>query len=150
MARKSGFTQPIADEICARLKKGETLRSICRDKHMPAWETVYDWRYKNSEFDGAIARARDIGHDAIAEETIDIVDANPATYEIRDKEGNVLEVRVDSALVQWTKNRVEQRLKLLAKWNPKRYGDRISHEVSGPGFAELMRKADEPDPADKR
>ena len=24
------------------------------------------------------------------------------------------------------KNRVEQRMKLLAKWNPKRYGDRIA------------------------
>jgi hypothetical protein len=31
--------------------------------------------------------------------------------------------------VQWAKNRVELRLKLLAKWNPKRYGDKV--QVAG-------------------
>jgi hypothetical protein len=28
--------------------------------------------------------------------------------------------------------RVETRLKLLAKWDPKRYGDKIAQEISGP------------------
>ena len=31
---------------------------------------------------------------------------------------------MDSAFVQWQKNRVELRLKLLAKWNPRKYGDK--------------------------
>jgi hypothetical protein len=34
--------------------------------------------------------------------------------------------RIDSAHVAWLKNRAEQRMKLLAKWNPKKYGDRLA------------------------
>ena len=29
------YTYEIAEEICERLAEGETLRSVCRDKHMP-------------------------------------------------------------------------------------------------------------------
>jgi len=29
------------------------------------------------------------------------------------------------------KNRVEARLKLLAKWNPKKYGDKVGVEAGG-------------------
>jgi hypothetical protein len=49
-------------------------------------------------------------------------------------------VRYDSAYVQWQKNRVEQRLKLLAKWNPKRYGDRVT--MAGDAENPLQVQAD--------
>jgi hypothetical protein len=39
--------------------------------------------------------------------------------------------KVDSGYVAWQKNRAEQRLKLLAKWFPKKYGDRSAMEVTG-------------------
>lgn len=39
--------------------------------------------------------------------------------------------KVDPGHVAWLKNRAEQRLKLLAKWSPKRYGDRQQIEHSG-------------------
>ena len=29
------YTPELAREICERLAEGETLRSVCRDKHMP-------------------------------------------------------------------------------------------------------------------
>ena len=46
--------------------------------------------------------------------------------------------------MSWLKNRVEQRLKLLAKWDPKRYGDRmnVEHNVSEE-LADRMQKARE-------
>jgi hypothetical protein len=37
----------------------------------------------------------------------------------------------DSAHVSWLKNRAEMRLKLLAKWNPKRYGDKVDVTSDG-------------------
>lgn len=50
--------------------------------------------------------------------------------------------KVDPGHVQWQKNRVEQRLKLLAKWSPKKYGERI--EIDGKldvGVAERLARA---------
>lgn len=123
--RPSSYTPELAAEICLRLGEGETLRSICRSEHMPAWRTVYDWQLAHEEFSAAYARARDLGTDAIAEQTLEIVDEDPER--IVSEQGT----RVDSGYVQWQKNRVEQRLKLLAKWNPKRYGDRLEHVGAG-------------------
>lgn len=122
MAPQSTFTQAVADEICQRLAEGETLRAICRSEGMPAWRTVYDWSYANPEFAAAIARARDEGFDAIASETLEIVDQAPPTTQFGS---------TDSGYVSWQKMRAEQRMKLLAKWDPKRYGDKLDLNHSG-------------------
>jgi len=125
VGRQSTYSEKVADEIIRRISEGETLRSICRDEKMPAWRTVYAWRAENEEFSARFARARDIGHDAIAEESMELLDLPPerCATEFGDK--------VDPGYVQWQKNRAEQRLKLLAKWNPSRYGDKIGVEHSG-------------------
>ena len=118
--RESTYTPAIAKEMCELLSDGIPLRQICRsDPKFPAWRTVYDWMAKDAELATAIARARDLGGDAIAEDTLTIMDEPPAN--IVDEKGGT---RVDSGYVSWQKNRVELRLKLLAKWNPKKYGDR--------------------------
>jgi hypothetical protein len=83
---------------------------------MPAWRTVYDWMKVDKDLSASIAHARELGQDAIAEDTLQIVDSKPE----RGPDG-----KIDPAWVALQKVRVEQRLKLLAKWNPKRYGDRI-------------------------
>jgi hypothetical protein len=68
----------------------------------------------------AIARAREIGQDAIAEQIwLDMI-AEPER--ILSEGGG----RVDSGYVQWQKAKAEIGLKLLAKWNPKRYGDKVT------------------------
>lgn len=125
MANASIYTEEIAEEICRRISEGEPLRQICRDEHMPAWQTVYDWIRDKEDLSKRIARARELGHDAIAEETVEILDTPPerCMTEFGDK--------VDPGYVQWQKNRAEQRLKLLAKWSPKKYGDKIGVEHSG-------------------
>lgn len=82
---------------------------------------MYDWLAADAEFAARFARARDIGADAIAEETLEIIDTTP---EVVTSEGGS---HRDSAHVAWLKNRAWQRMQLLAKWNPKKYGDRITH-----------------------
>lgn len=94
---------------------------------MPAWRTVYCWREQFPEFDTAITRARDIGTDAIAEDTLILIDTEPEFAESWSVGGG--SKHRDSAHVTWLKNRVEQRMKLLAKWNPKRYGEKL--ELAG-------------------
>lgn len=125
--RPSTFTQAIADEICERLADGEPLRQICRDERMPAWRTVYDWKAANEEFSTRIARARELGHDAIAQECLSIADYGlNDTY--LDDEGNR---RTDTDVIQRSKLRIETRLKLLSKWDPKRYGDKMDLNHGG-------------------
>jgi hypothetical protein len=136
MGAQTTYTEEKAAEIVERISTGETLRAICRDDHMPAWRTVYDWIESNKSFAAAIARARELGFDAIAEETIEMLDEAPERCETQF--GN----KVDPGHVQWQKNRAEQRLKLLAKWSPKKYGDKI--EIAGSlevGVAERLARA---------
>lgn len=118
--KSSTFTQDIADEICIRLSEGEPLRQICRDDNMPAWRTVYDWKDAHPEFAAHFTRAREMGFDALAEETILMLDEKPDRCETQFGD------KVDPGHVQWQKNRVEQRMKLLAKWDPKRYGEKLA------------------------
>lgn len=125
MPAPSKFTQELFDEICARLSKGEPLAQICRDEGMPSSNTVRDWCDKDESLAIAYARARDEGFDAIALDSLQIMDATPERYMTE------LGERIDPGSVQWAKNRAEQRLKLLAKWDPKRYGDRVTNEHTG-------------------
>ena len=127
IGRPSKYTPELAAEICERLSNGEPLRQICRDAHMPAWQKIYEWMAKDDALgdakaglSGAIARAREIGQDAIAEEIW--LDIKQEPERILSEGGG----RVDSGYVQWQKAKAEIALKLLAKWNPKRYGDRVA------------------------
>ena len=100
-------TPEIDQQIIERLSEGEPLAAICRDIGIGV-STVYDWKDADEQFAGRIARAREIGFDAIAAHGLSIVDdlgEDPASRRVRS----------------------EYRLKLLAKWDPKRYGDMLKH-----------------------
>lgn len=120
--RPSKYTPEIAREIVERLSEGEPLRKICRSDGMPEWRTIYDWMYRDQELSAAIARARELGQDAIAEDIL--AELNDEPERILSEGGG----RIDSGYVQLLRARAEIKLKLLAKWNPKRYGDRVTHE----------------------
>lgn len=78
---------------------------------MPAARTVSDWKTKDPTFSANIARAREEGFDALAAECLGIADN-------LDEDAQSRRVRI------------EARLKLLAKWDYKRYGDKIAHDVN--------------------
>jgi len=147
MARPTKKTKPRVDAICAKLAEGVPLTEICRAKGMPAPRTVRDWMAGDSEVSAAIARAREEGFDAIAAECLRIADTPmPGKIEKRellgvlkhkDEDGKEQSVALPDASMVVTEERVEDmlghrklqietRLKLLAKWDPKRYGDRVA------------------------
>jgi hypothetical protein len=119
MGRPSKYTPEIARQMCELLADGVPLRQICRMDGMPAWRTVYDWMTRDEALSTSIARAREVGQDAIAEQVW--LDINLPPERILSEGGG----RIDSGYVQWQKAKAEIALKLLAKWNPKRYGDRV-------------------------
>lgn len=110
--------------ICERHSKGETIASILRSPGMPARTTFYDW-LDDEELAGIFARAREAAMDAIADQAVAIAeDGANDTYV--DENGFT---RTDNDVIQRSKLRVETRLKLLAKWAPRKYGDKL--ELSG-------------------
>ena len=107
--------QDLANELVAWLAAGKPLRQWCRLDGKPDFHTVYLWLDKDEEFARRIARAREDGHDVIADECKELADTQPA----------------DQVEVAWRRLQVETRLKLLAKWNPKKYGDKVGVDHTG-------------------
>jgi hypothetical protein len=124
IGRPTKRTPEVVKEICDRLSNGEPLRAICRDSHIPNWDTVYDWMARDEGFALLVAQARENGVEAIAQDTLAMIDAEPRYIE--DGKGGT---RIDAGYVQWLKLRTEQRMKLLACWSPNRYGNRV--QVAG-------------------
>jgi hypothetical protein len=125
----SKYTQEIADEICERISEGEPLREICRDDHTPSWRAVYDWINNNKDFASRIARARELGFDAIAEECLNISDnQEEGVKTVTDHNGTKVET---ADMIAHRKLKIETRLKLLSKWNPKKYGDKMDVTTDG-------------------
>lgn len=126
MGRPSSFSQEAADEICTRIAKGQSLRSICSDEQsgwLPNVATVYRWLGDpdRADFRDQYARARDAQADHFVDEIIEIADAPNATtnangeVEVRDPQRDRL--------------RVDARKWVAARLAPKKYGERL--ELAG-------------------
>ena len=111
--------EQIKDRLIAWLSEGNTLMDFCRVEVHPSFRTIYNWQAEDPVFDANIARARDLVHDAISEESLQLADKEPLA--VFDEAGNK---RYDPGSIAWRKMQIETRLKLLAKWNPKKYGDK--------------------------
>jgi hypothetical protein len=138
--KPSTYDPLIAQKMCELLSEGVPLRQICRENEgFPAWRTVYDWMRKDPDLTAAIAHARDVGYDAMAEECLQIADtpllgdevSESETPEGTDEDGNVIlrkTVTIKKVdMLGHRKLQIETRLKLLAKFNPKKYGDKVVH-----------------------
>ena len=140
MARPSKRSPQVEDEICRRLSEGETLRAICRDEGMPSWQRIYEWVASDESFAGRIARARELGADAIAEQAMSIADTPVIGEEVEESENGIKVKRAD--MLGHRKLQVETRLKLLAKWFPTKYGDKQEIDLNvNSALAERLARA---------
>ena len=140
MGRHSIYTPALGAEICDRISRGEPLEVICRDEGMPASRKVHEWcdgenRPKEvpATFAADIARARELGYDAIAADCLLIADDGTNDWmaaQAADGDERAIAARVNGEHIQRSKLRVDTRLKLLAKWS-KKYSDRVGVEHSG-------------------
>lgn len=122
--RPSSFTQEIADEICERIANGTPLREICRDDNMPAWRTVYDWMDADADFSARIAHARELGEEAIAQECMLIADTPQVGIRTTIKPSGTETTETD--MIEHRRLQIDTRLKLLAKWNPRKWGEKLA------------------------
>ena len=134
--------QDRVEEIIVWVSEGKPLREYCRIEGNPPFRTVYNWLEKDKEFLARFAHARDLGEDVIAQECLEIADdATNDWMEYHDKDGDAIGWKLNGEHVQRSKLRIETRLKLLAKWNPKKYGERTT--LAGDPDNPLMEPLDD-------
>lgn len=113
MSRQTLFTDELADLICDRLMDGESLVKICADESMPHRRTVLRWMETNEAFATKCARARVLQSDLMDDMILDCAKACTPKTASAD--------RVKISAYQWR----------AAKLEPKKYGDKLSAELTG-------------------
>ena len=124
VGRPTKYSEELAEQICVRLGLGESLVKICKDPEMPAQAQIYVWLQKYPDFQERYVRAREEQAETHADKIVDIADETPQIKEVYDKDGNVVDITLDSAYIAWQKQRIEARKWNAAKQRPKKYGDR--------------------------
>jgi hypothetical protein len=128
--RPSRYTPELAAEVCERLSTGETMRQICRDAHMPHWTRMYDWMAQDPDLSLRVARAREAGYDALAEEALEIANTpfigQKKVFSSGAGEDEDSMTVTEDDMLGHRKLQIETRLKLLACWNPKKYGNKVA------------------------
>lgn len=121
MARPSSFTEELGAQILDRISCGESLVRICEDDAMPHRATVMRWINKDPAFrDKYRASAQERLH-SYAEELIEIAD---------DQGLDPQQAKLMIYARQWVMGRLE----------PKKWGDKVSTEVSGPNGGPVETK----------
>jgi transposase-like protein len=139
------YTLALGERICADLSNGKPLRQICREVGID-WSTVYAWRDRFPNFGKRLQLARDMGEEAIAAECLEIADTPLEGIETTEEATTVSnvddagELTMKPATLTKTKRgdmlghrklQIETRLKLLAKWNPSKWGDKVEQTHKG-------------------
>lgn len=88
--------------------------------------TIFDWLSSNEEFSQQYTRACSERAEAIFEETLEIADDASKDY-IETDDGP----RLNQEHVQRSRLRVDTRKWFVSKMLPKKYGDRITQELTG-------------------
>lgn len=142
VGRPSDYTQELAAEIFARMAEGQSVRKICSDETMPSSSTIFLWVQKHKEFsDNYDLAARDRAY-GIAEDTIEIADDGRNDWMERqstaEKGAGVNTGWVlNGEHVQRSRLRVDARKWFASRLDPKRWGDKITNEHSGPGGGDI-------------
>ena len=120
--RPSLYSPKLVEDICDRIADGESLRTICDDETMPDRRTVLRWLDTHPDFAAKYARAREAQGDAMDEKILAVADACTNETAAAD--------RVKILAYQWR----------AAKLAPKKYGEKVISELSGPNGGPIETK----------
>lgn len=122
------YSPEIVAAICERLAAGESLRAICRDDGMPTEGAFRLWEREIEEVSTQSLRAREIGCHTMADECLEIADDGRNDWMERpENKGGGWDANGEH--IQRSRLRIDTRMRLLGKWLPKVYGDKL--ELAG-------------------
>jgi len=135
--RPTAYNEVIADEICEQLASGRSLVQIAQDPDFPSESMVYRWLEKYEEFREKYARAREKQAERYAAEIIALADTPVEARKVVIKADGSEEITIGDA-VDRTRLQIDARKWYASKLAPKKYGDKLQQEVSGPNGAPLQ------------
>lgn len=116
----STFSQDLFDRICERMAEGESLRAICKAAAMPNKRTVMRWIEGDEALQAQYSQAQQMRAEHYFDEIVDIADSK--------------------ADPQKTRVQIDARKWVLARMNPKKYGDKFTQELTGEGGGAISIK----------
>lgn len=119
--RPSIKTPELLAAICAKVSEGSNLDKLCALPEFPSKDTVYRWLREDPSFSDDYARARTHRADARS----DRIDSYVRLSIAGKLDAQVARVAIDAE--KWQ----------AGKENPKRYGDKVQAEHSGPDGAAI-------------
>ena len=117
------MTDELFDEVCERMVAGESVRTICKDDHMPAISTMMKILNTNPDRSAQYARAMQMRADAMFEEILDIADDGTNDFMLRNAD-DPTSVVLNGEHIQRSRLRVDSRKWALGRMNPKKYGEK--------------------------
>jgi hypothetical protein len=136
--RPSDYSIETAQAICAEIAGGRSAREICRDPGMPSLRTIFTWLARHDEFRAMYTAAREAQADYLAEELLEIADDARNDWVERRREGGTIVTVLNGEHIQRSRVRIDTRKWLLAKLQPKKYGDVQQTQLTGPGGGPLQ------------
>lgn len=113
MGRPSDYLPEVADDVCALIADGESLRTVCKRPGMPNTTKVMRWLREYPDFREQYAKAMESRADAVFEELFDIAD----------------DVTEEPSAVAKARLRIDTRKWALARMSPKKYGDKVTQDI---------------------
>ncbi|MBK1815099.1 hypothetical protein JIN84_05720 [Luteolibacter yonseiensis] len=118
----SARREDVRDGICERIAEGRSLAAVCREEGMPCTRTVHLWREEDAGFAARFARAREDGFEAIAHRLREIA---------RGRGESSGDLPRDKLII-------DTDLKLLSKWAPRLYGDKVDVSANHAGEIRIV------------
>lgn len=131
MAYKPEEIEEIFNKILIKISiEGKAIRNILKESNMPSNETFFKWLDGDELKAKQYARACEQRADVIFDEMLDISDTTIEGIVIEiDDNGRTKEKRGD--MLGHRKLQVDTRKFMVAKLNPKKYGDKLQQEITG-------------------
>lgn len=138
MTFSSLYTEELGADICGRIAEGQSLNSICKQSGYPHMTTVLRWLQVHPDFLVLYQLSREAQAETMAEEIISIADDSERDT-ITDNDGNE---KMNAEFVARSRLRVESRKWLASKLLPKKYGDRVTQDITHTGRIDTLSDDD--------
>lgn len=133
-------TEPILEEIFARISKGETLLHICKEPEMPSAKTFMGWVQYDQDVRERYYRAKETQAEFFAEEIISIADDSVSDImQGYDRKGKPIPM-VNYENVKRSELRIKARQWLMERVKSSRFNEKVlvaKQEAQNPAMPNL-------------
>lgn len=124
--------EPIIEAVLETIATGKSLVTAAHQQGI-TYTCWMNWLAEDTALVDRYARAREAQADYLADELMDISDDKSGDYVLRD--GQTI---VDSEAIARSRLRVDTRKWIASKLKPKKYGDKITNELTGKDGKDLV------------